>query len=115
MPADLVHRATVPRVGPTLPRRAFRDVLNIQGQTAVRLARVQEESIVQTEKVHELGHVSREAMTSFAMLRRWSDTLAAGDPFLADDMRFFTDMAKLGMGEILADTSDTYCRESRGL
>jgi hypothetical protein len=115
MSGELVHARPASRVIPTISRRASRQLLSVSDETSVRVARVQGESIVQTEKVHEIGHLTREAMTGFAMLRKWGDTLATGDVFMADDMKFFTDMAKLSMGEIIADTSDTYCRESRGL
>jgi hypothetical protein len=47
------------------------------------------------------------------MLLKWGETLAGSDPFAADAMRFFTDIAKIGSGEIVADTIDSYCRESR--
>jgi hypothetical protein len=115
MSGELVRAPTRTRAVQTISRRASRQLLSVSDETSVRLARVQGESIVQTEKVHEIGHLTREAMTGFGMLRRWGDTLASGDPFMADDMKFFTDMAKLSMGEIIADTSDAYCRESRGL
>ena len=52
-------------------------------------------------------------MTGQAMLGRWASTLAQGDAFLADDLRFFSDIAKLGKGEIIADTVSDYCEELR--
>jgi hypothetical protein len=82
-------------------------------RTLVRMAEVQGESLVQTEKVCEIDHLTRAAMGGQAMLRTWADTLAHGDVFLADELKFFTDVAKMGKGEIIADTIDTYCRESR--
>ena len=93
--------------------RTARALAVVEHTTLVRLARVQAESIVQTEKVHEIDHVSREAMTGHAMLHRWASTLASGDPFITDDLKFFLDVAKLGKGEVIADTIDTFCRESR--
>jgi hypothetical protein len=47
------------------------------------------------------------------MLNHFRDVLAHGDPFAADELKFFTDMARLGKGEIIADTIDSFCRESR--
>lgn len=93
--------------------RTARALTVVEHTTLVRLARVQAESIVQTEKVHEIDHLSREAMTGHAMLHRWASTLASGDPFIVEDLKFFLDTAKLGKGEVLADTIDSYCRESR--
>jgi hypothetical protein len=100
-------------MGRTLPRPTSRALAGIEYHTRLRLARVQAEGLVQTEKVREIDHLTREAMSGHAMLRRWADTLAGADPFLADELKFFTDVARMGKGEIIADTIDSYCRESR--
>lgn len=97
----------------SLSRSTSRALNRLGEQTLLRMAGVQAEGIVQTEKLREVDSLTREAMTGHAMLRRWSDTLAAGDPFLADELKFFTDTARLGKGEIIADTIDSFCRESR--
>jgi hypothetical protein len=94
-------------------RQTSRALGNIEHNTFVRVAQVQAEGLVQSEKVREIDHVGRQAMTGQAMLRRWADTLATGDPFLADELKFFTDVARIGKGEVMADMIDTYCRESR--
>jgi hypothetical protein len=93
--------------------RVNRDLARIEHRTLVRMANVQAEGYVQTEKVHEIDHLAREAMSGQAMLQQWGSTLASGDPFVGDEMKFFTDMAKLGKGEVIADIITTYCRESR--
>lgn len=97
----------------TLARPTARTLAAIEHRATVRVATVQAEGLVQSAKLHEIDHLTRTALTGHAMLRRWADTLAASDPFLADDLRFFTDVARLGKGEIIADTIDTFCRESR--
>jgi hypothetical protein len=94
-------------------RSTSRGLARLEEQTLLRMAGVQAEGMVQTEKLREIDTLAREAMTGHAMLRQWSDTLAGGDPFLADELKFFTDAARLGKGEILADTIDSFCRESR--
>ena len=99
--------------GTRLPRQTVRALANIEHRTLVRMAAVQSEGIVQAEKLHEIDHLARVAMGGQAMLANWRSTLAQGDPFVADELRFFSDMARLGKGEIIADTIDTYCRESR--
>jgi hypothetical protein len=96
-----------------LPRQTTRALSRVEHTTLVRLATVQSEGIVQAEKVHEIDHLTRVAMTGQAMLAKWKDTLAAGDPFIADELKFFSDMARMGKGEVIADTIDTFCRESR--
>jgi hypothetical protein len=92
-------------------RRTSRALGNVEHTTIVRMARVQTEAIVQTEKLHEIDGITREAMTGQAMLAKWRDTLAANDPFLADELRFFTDTARLAKGELIADLMTSYCRE----
>jgi hypothetical protein len=77
------------------------------------MAAIQGEGLVQGDKVREIGHLARDAMTGHAMLRKWADTLAHGDPLLHDELQFFVDTARMGCGEIMADLIDTYCRESR--
>jgi hypothetical protein len=74
---------------------------------------VQAEALVQGTKLHEIDHLTREAMTGQALVSKWRDTLSGADPLLADELRFFTDVARLGKGEVIADTIDTYCREGR--
>lgn len=96
-----------------LSRQTGRVLANLEQRTLVRLADVQAEGYVAVEKTREIDHLTRTAMGGQAMLRRWADTLAAGDPFLADELKFFTDIARMGKGEIIADTIDTYCREGR--
>jgi hypothetical protein len=116
MPGNIVSQPrSQPVSRPSFDRRTARSLYAVHSDAVVRMARVQGESLVQTEKVKEIDHLTREAMTGHALLRRWGDTLASGDPFLADEMRFFTDVAKMGKGEVIADTIDTYCRESRGV
>lgn len=44
------------------------------------------------------------------MHNRWGATLAQGDAFLADDLKFFLDVAKMGKGEIIADTVSDFCQ-----
>jgi hypothetical protein len=94
-------------------RRTSRALSTVQRNTLVRMASVQAQAIVQNEKLHEIDRLTREAMSGQAMLSRWAATLAQGDPFLADDLKFFTDVAKMGKGEIIADTISDFCREGR--
>jgi hypothetical protein len=82
-------------------------------QTLVRLAIVHAEGLVQAEKLREIDYLAREAMTGQALLRRWADTLAAGDPLMADELRVFGDLAKVGKADVMADTIESYCREAR--
>lgn len=96
-----------------VPRQTGRALARLEGRTLLRLASVQAEGLVQTEKVHEIDRLTREAVSGQALLRHWADHLAGSDPLLADDLRFFTEIAKLGKGEIVADTVTEFCREGR--
>ena len=99
---------------PFILRQTGRALDRIGQRTILRLATVQAEGVVQTEKVKEIDHLTREAMTGQAMLNQFREVLAHGNLLLADELRFFTDMARIGKGEIIADTIDSFCRESRG-
>lgn len=95
--------------------RLRRELSRLGAETVVRVAQTQSTGIVQTEKAHEIDSLAREAMTGQALLTRHRQALAAGDPLMDDDLRFFSDLAKVGKGEVIADTVSSYCRESRGL
>jgi hypothetical protein len=97
-----------------MPRPTARALGEVGHRTTVRVANVQAEGIVQTEKVREVDHLTREAMTGQAMLNQFREVLAHGNLLEADGLRFFTDMARIGKGEIIADTISAFCRESRG-
>jgi hypothetical protein len=109
--SDIVPRSTTSLT--PLQRRTSRELAHVQHRMLVRVANVQAEGLVQAEKLHEIDHLTREAMTGHTVLTRWRDLLASGDPFLADELKLFTDTARLGKGEVLADTIDSFCRESR--
>lgn len=94
-------------------RQVSRALSNIERQTVVRMASVQGHAMVQTEKTQEIDRLAREAMSGQAMLGQWAATLAQGDAFVADDLKFFLDVAKMGKGEIIADTISDYCQEGR--
>ena len=121
--SNLVPNSSNPEVMPSVgvglstlagsDRRTSRALSTVQRNTLVRMASVQAHAIVQTEKLHEIDRLTREAMSGQAMLNRWAATLAQGDPFLADDLKFFSDVAKMGKGEIIADTISDLCREGR--
>ena len=101
--------------GPTVAvdRRTNRALTSLGQQTVIRAAAVQAHAIVQNEKLHEIDRLTREAMSGQALLNQWAGTLAHGDPFLADELKFFTDVARMGKGEIIADTISDFCQEGR--
>ena len=99
--------------GPTLGERlqagrTGRALAAIEYGTVVRMANVQSEGYVEAEKLREVDRLAHTAMSGHALLRKWSEQLAAGDPFAADDLKFFSDIAKLGKGEIIADAINRF-------
>ena len=105
-----VTRAPATRTPSAAERGVRRDLARLEHHTLVRMTEVQAESYVQTEKLHEIDHLTREAMTGHTMLQGWARQLAGDDLLLADELRFFTDTARLGKGEVLADTISTFCQ-----
>jgi hypothetical protein len=95
--------------------RLRRELDRVGAETVVRVAQTQATGVVQSEKVRELDALAREAMTGQALLARQREVLAGADPLLYDELRFFSDLARVGKGEVIADTVQAYCRESRGL
>jgi hypothetical protein len=85
-------------------RTASRSLAVANFQTMMRVTAVQSEGIVQSEKMREIDRVTQTAMTGQALLSKWRDTLAGADPMLQDELKFFTDVARLGKGEIVMDT-----------
>jgi hypothetical protein len=88
-------------------------LVQMQQRRVLRSAGVHLESSIAVAKGKELGYVCREGMTDNAMLHGWAKTLAAGDPLLEEDMRFYVEMHRVGSGEIIADLIDTFCGEGR--
>ena len=101
------HRLTITN------RRTERTLATVEGRTLARVAAVRGHVLVQSEKATEIDRLAREAMSGQAMLQKWAQTLAQGDPFVADDLKFFSDLAKMAKGEIIADTASDFSRESR--
>lgn len=110
---DLAPTVGASRAQLTQDRRTSRALAAVERNAMVRMASVQAHAVVQVEKLHEIDRLSREAMSGQAMLQTWAATLAHGDAFLADDLRFFSDLARMGKGEIIADTISDYCQEGR--
>lgn len=108
-----ITRRAVAAPTPTTAWRVSRDLARVEAATVGRVARVQGEAAVQHEKLVEVDRLARTAMSGQAMLSRWAATLSAGDAFVADELKFFSDVAKLGKGEIIADTIDEFGREGR--
>ncbi len=87
-----------------LTRPTARALQALDHQTVMRLAAVQSAGLVQAEKLHEIDRLAETAMVGQTMLARWRETLAGADPMLQDELRFFTDVARLGKGEVIVDT-----------
>ena len=91
-----------------LPRALGRELINIEGDAALRLATVRAETIIAREKLSELDYLTWKAMSGHAMLAGWAHHLAGDDPVLMDELRFFQDTARLGKAGIISDTIDSF-------
>ena len=85
----------------------------IERNTLVRVAAVRSHALVQQQKVREVNDLAREAMTDHALLANRATVLAGEDPFLADELKFYRDIARIGTGELIADLVSDYCQEGR--
>ena len=94
-------------------RRVERQLRSIERRAIARTAKVRGDAAVQAEKANEVDRLVREAMTGQAMLSQWAATLAQGDPFVADELKFFTDLARAAKGEIVADAVRQFSQEGR--
>lgn len=102
-----------PAVGGTLSERlqanrTGRALASIEYRTIVRTANVQSEGFVEAEKLREVDRLAHTAMNGQAFLRGWANHLAGDDPMVADELKFFSDLAKLGKGEIIASAIDCF-------
>lgn len=119
--ADLIPASQGGELSPTVgtgiealagnDRRTGRALAEVQRNTLEGMASVQGHAMVQVGKIHEIDRLSREATSGQAMLAQWAATLAHGDALVADDLRFFTDLARMGKGEVIAEAISDFCQE----
>lgn len=112
-PGSVERGSRVNRLLQPVDRRTGRELTSIERRTLTRMARVRGESMVQVEKTQEIDRLAREAMSGQAMLSKWAGVLSQGDPFLADEMKLYADLAKMAKAEIIADTVTSFCQEGR--
>lgn len=101
------------QIGRRLPHRTARTLGAIDDNTTLGLSTVQAIGVVAESKLHEMGHLSREAMTGFALNVSWAQTLATGDRYLTAGLQAILDIDLAARREILADTLTDFCRERR--
>jgi len=100
----LARRVPSNRARTEIERLGHLAVARIEQETLVRCAEVRAEAIVQEEKLYEVGRFAHDAMSGQALLYAWEAHLAGEDLSLRSELRFFSDVAKLAKGEIIADT-----------
>ncbi|MDB9845787.1 hypothetical protein OAC41_03370, partial [Acidimicrobiales bacterium] len=103
-PSQLVHqqyqpgsavRAAVPR--PSTSRGLQRRLNQTSGQAVMRAADVAAEGRVAVQKTREVQNVIEHVMLSHAMNSNMAQTLAQGDPFLADDLNGIAAVGRMSM------------------
>ena len=94
--------------------RSERALDAVRNRTRLRVAEVQAEGLVSQEKIHEVHHMARAAMTDQALVHGCARALARGDLELLQDCGFFKEIAKMASGEIIVTTAERFSRESGG-
>lgn len=110
MPFSGGQSGSLNTTGGRLSRRASNGLTAIESETLMRFARVTGESLVQAEKLHQLVSLVGAAMTGQKYLSLLASCLSRGDPLLADDLRFYEELAKMGQGQIIQDTENRFRR-----
>ena len=87
-----------------LGRATGRGLSALEHQTVMRMAAVQSQGMVDAEKLHEVDRLAQTAMSGQALLAKWRETLAGPDPMLNDELKFFSDVARMGKAEIVLDS-----------
>jgi hypothetical protein len=108
--ADLVPTHSSGVTPPPYQPGIRRDLARVERQMLTRVAEVQAEGYVDAEKLRELDHLTREALLGHAMTHALANQLAGSDPLLRDALAFYEETARLGRGEILAETVASFCR-----
>jgi NAD(P)-dependent dehydrogenase (short-subunit alcohol dehydrogenase family) len=93
-------------------RSASRALANIGDNTLVRMAGVNAAEILQGEKLHAVDRLATTAMYGQTMLAYTRVALAGADVELYDELRFFTEIARMGKGEIIVRALDQFSREA---
>lgn len=92
---------------------ANRQIARQENQGLARAHQAHVDGSVAAVKLTEIDRLARVAMSGQLMLNRWALTLAEGDPMAVDDLRFFSDIAKMGKGELIANTINTFAGQAR--
>lgn len=104
MPEITPYAGSTPaRRGGAVERRTTRAVETARSNAIVRMADVRAEETVQGEKLASVDHLTNVAMTGHALVVRQREVLAAGDPLLEDELKLFTDSARIIKAQLLAD------------
>ena len=87
-----------------LHQRTRMGVARVEQQTVIDVAQVQRQVIVQSERISGVDSLTRDAMIDCALRDGLVGVLAGENPVLREDLRYFSDIAKLGSGELIIDT-----------
>ena len=109
LPSDLTpYGARQPR-----NRREQRAAALARYDVEGRLCAVHDDGLVNAAQLRELDHLAFTAMTGQAMLSKAASAMSQGDPFLESDLRYFSDIARLAKGELLAEAAEDMRRRRR--
>lgn len=95
---------------PALRPAVRRSLTRLGEQTLLRVGQVHADGLIVAELCREIDRLTQVAMSGHTMLCKWRDVQAGSDPLLADELRFFTDVSRLGKGELIANTIASFQR-----
>ena len=96
--------------GGLLTRYEQRQERAVRQNTGLQLTRVRAQGLVFQEECHEIDRLARVCMAGQAMLAEWADVLSNGNPLRAQELYFFSNVARIGKGEVLANAIATWTR-----
>ena len=114
MSIDVVPFVRDDRAGRALVRvhrQTHLAIARVEQRTVVEIAEVQREVIVQGERVSGVDSLARDAMTDCALREGLVGILAGENPVLREDLRYFSDIAKLASGELIIDMVRSFRRQ----
>jgi hypothetical protein len=95
---------TPPTLAPREARQLGRGLAQVEGQLALRSARIAAEAELQSARIDAVSMVTSRALQSVAALSQLEQGLAQAAPLATARLQTITDMATLALLEVVTDT-----------
>lgn len=94
-------------------RRAAMQISTIESNLSIRLAAIEGEAFASADVLQVADRLAFSAMVGQSLLVNAAATLAGGDPFLADELKTFTEIAKITKAGVIVRAVDSIERINR--